>query len=417
MRPDLHNLSRPQKYLLLGALYLSQGIPFGLFVQALPVILRQGGTSLETIGLSSLLAIPWALKFLWAPWLDRPLYGLPRRKGWLIPLQIASMAALAAMSFIDPFSEVQLLLVGILFVNLLNATQDIVTDGLAVEILAPAERGFGNGLQVGGYRVGMVFGGAGALALIEVVGWSAGMALCVAGLVVALLPVLWTVEHPRSAVTDPAPSEPSGLATLASYVRTPGAGRILLLLVVYKFGDALASGMLRPLLVDQKLSMGEIGMIVGFVGFGAGLAGAFIGGFIADRLTRRQAITFGAAIQAVGGAFYIPLTLEVPTTYTAMWLVGIEHLTGGIATVILFTCMMDWCRPRHTGADYTVLASTVVLATGAGSTLSGFSASTLGYTGHFVFAVALAIAGGIVAVRLFPTSWPARDSNSTDMLE
>jgi len=188
-------------------------------------------------------------------------------------------------------------------------------------------------------------------------------------------------------------------------------------LVVYKFGDALASGMLRPMLVDWKLSMAEIGLVVGFVGFAAGLVGAFVGGVVGDRLTRRQAIVVGAVLQAVGGAFYIPLSLEHPSVGMAAWMVGVEHFTGGIATVVLFTCMMDWCRPEHTGADYTVLASTVVIATGVGAGISGFSAGTIGYTGHFVLAVGLAIVGGFLAVRLFPERWPTEDVERSVVIE
>lgn len=410
VRPELHSLSRRRKYLTLGALYFSQGIPFGLFVQALPVLLREGGSSLQAIGLSSLLAIPWALKFAWSPWLDRRLMGLPRRKGWLIPLQIITTVALLALSLIDPFSNVEPLLAGILFINFLNATQDIATDGLAVEILSPEERGFGNGLQVGGYRVGMVYGGAGALAVIDLVGWSAGLIVCAVGLVIALVPLLLTRETREDVRRD---DEPHGLAILTSYLRTPGALRAVAVLVAFKFGDALASGMLRPMLVDWNLTMADIGLIVGFVGFAAGLLGAFAGGLIGDRLSRRQAIVFGAALQAVGGAFYIPLSLEHPSVVTAAWMVGVEHFTGGIATVVLFTCMMDWCRPEHTGADYTVLASTVVIATGVGSGISGFSAAAIGYTGHFVLSVGLAIVGGFIAVRLFPEQWPAPPSDHT----
>ena len=412
-RPDVRQLSRGWKVLLLGTLYFSQGIPFGLFVQALPVLLREGGSSLQTIGLTSLLAIPWGLKFLWSPWVDQPLLGLPRRKGWLVPLQVVTMTVLAGLTFVDPYSSVTPLLAGILFVNFLNATQDIATDGLAVEILEPRERGLGNGLQVGGYRIGMIFGGAGALIVIDQFGWTPGLILCVAGLAVALIPLLVVDEPPpRSQQTRP-DDEPRGFSTLLSYVREPGAGRVLLLLVVYKFGDALAGGMLRPMLVDHGRTMAEIGTIVGGVGFVAGLLGALTGGIVGDRMTRRRALAAGAVFQAIGGGLYLILAMGNASIATASWVVGIEHFTGGIATVVLFTCMMDWCRAEHTGADYTLLASTVVVATGLAATLSGFSAATFGYVGHFAIGTALAVVGGGLAVILFPTRPPGgRDTNA-----
>lgn len=405
VRPDIATLSRPWKIILLGCLYFSQGIPFGLFAQALPVLLREGGSSLETIGLSSLLAIPWALKFLWSPWVDRPLLGLPRRKGWLVPLQLITIFVLVGLAFVDPYTSVVPLLCGILVVNFLNATQDIATDGLAVEVLAPSERGLGNGLQVGGYRVGMIFGGAGALILIDILGWVAGLTTCAVGLAVGLLPVLWISEK-AAAPPPPQPTGERGFQTLLSYVRAPGAGRVLSLLVLYKFGDALAGGMLRPMLVDQGRTMAEIGGIVGGVGFIAGLLGAIAGAVIADRLSRRRALLVGAVIQAIGGALYLVLALGAANVATASWVVGAEHFTGGIATVVLFTCMMDWCRKEHAGADYTLLASTVVLATGLAAAFSGFVAGAIGYAGHFAIATILALVGGMLAVRMFPAVGP-----------
>lgn len=400
-RPQIHSLSKPWRFALLATLYFSQGVPFGLFVQALPVILREGGTSLQAIGLSSLLAIPWGLKFLWGPWVDRPLLGRPRRKGWLVPLQLVTMATLGGLVFIDPFGPIAPLLAGILFVNFLNATQDVATDGLAVEILRPEERGLGNGLQVGGYRVGMIFGGAGALVVIDMFGWTSGLALCIAALGAALLPVLWVREDGE----EPADTAetPSGVSILREYFTSPGAGRIIALLVLYKFGDAMASGMLRPMLVDLKFTMADIGTIVGGVGFVAGLVGAAAGGLIADRTSRRRALMIGVAMQTVGGAFYMPLMLVTPSFWTASLMIGVEHFMGGIATVILFTCMMDWTRPRHTGADYTILASVVVVATGLASVASGFTAANLGYLGHLGLSVVLAGLGGAMAVKLFPT--------------
>jgi hypothetical protein len=95
--------------------------------------------------------------------------------------------------------------------------------------------------------------------------------------------------------------------------------------------------------------------------------------------------------------------MEAPGFWSAAAMVGAEHFTGGIATVILFTCMMDWCRDNHTGADYTVLASTVVVATGTAASISGISAAALGYTGHFAASVVLAIIGGAGAVALHRT--------------
>ncbi|MFW6053568.1 MAG: MFS transporter, partial [Persicimonas sp.] len=212
---SLSRSSRPQRFALLAVLYLSQGVPFGLFLQALPVILRERGVSLEAIGFSSLLALPWALKFLWAPFVDRRPPGplaLPRRKGWLVPIQLVTAALFGFVAFFGLHDNL-VWLMGIVFVvNLLNATQDIATDGLAVDLLAVDERGAGNALQVGGYRVGMILGGAGVLVLIESCGWTIGLGVCAAILLAALIPLLVVREDLDQ------PAGPTDLDSMGAYL-------------------------------------------------------------------------------------------------------------------------------------------------------------------------------------------------------
>ena len=136
--------------LLLG-LYFSQGLPFGFFVMGMPVLMREDGISLEAIGLSSLLAIPWATKFLWAPLVDRYTGGrLGPRRTWIVPLQMGSALVLFALAWADPSQGLAWILVGVFAINLLAATQDIAVDGWAVDILSPTELGPGNAAQVVG---------------------------------------------------------------------------------------------------------------------------------------------------------------------------------------------------------------------------------------------------------------------------
>ncbi|MDH5493396.1 MAG: MFS transporter, partial [Myxococcales bacterium] len=253
------SLSTAQKFSLLGALYFSQGLPFGFFTQALPVILRERGFSLAEIGLSSMLALPWALKFLWAPAVDRyALPGLERRKSWILPLQLAVALTLVFLSLVDALSHLRLLLVAVFLINLLAATQDIATDALAVEALRPTERGLANGLQVAGYRVGMIVGGGLLLILFDALGPLRTFLAMAALTILATAPLLRT----RTAAAASAEAREPGIArpreAAASpphFLRRPGAMGILLLLTSYKFGDAFATSMLRPFLVDAGLGL------------------------------------------------------------------------------------------------------------------------------------------------------------------
>jgi MFS family permease len=183
---------------------------------------------------------------------------------------------------------------------------------------------------------------------------------------------------------------------------------LLALAVVYKAGDAFATGMLRPFLADAGLDLAAIGRLLGTVGFSAGLAGALIGGALVNRIGRRNALVGFGLFQAATVAGYAALAIGRPGPAALYALCAAEHLAGGMATAALFTCMMDWCSPEASATDYTVQASAVVVATCAASAASGFSAQAFGYFGHFALATVIAL-GALVAVHFgFPTPAAAR---------
>jgi MFS family permease len=380
---------------LLGSLYFSQGLPFGFFTQALPVLLRNEGFSLGQIGLSSMLALPWALKFLWAPWVDR--YSIARigsRKSWILPLQLGSMSILLVLSLTS--HSTTLLMAAVLPLNLFAATQDIATDGLAVDMLAPNERGFANGLQVAGYRFGMLVGGGILLIVHDQLGAGGTFSSMAAMTALATLPILLTHEPSR---------EISILETrkkFSHFLRRSDASRLLLLIVAYKAGDAFATGMLRPYLTDSGLTLSDIGWLVGTVGFIAGLSGAMFGGVSMNRLTRKTALGVFGLLQAATVAGYAYISMGAPNIHALYALCAAEHFASGMATSALFTCMMDWCSRETSATDYTVQASAVVIATGIASTLAGFSAQYLGYFGHFSLSTTLAFGAVIAVWKLFP---------------
>ncbi|WP_164012926.1 MFS transporter [Pyxidicoccus trucidator] len=383
------------KLALLSSLYLSQGLPFGFFTQALPVLLRKQGLSLPAIGLAHLLALPWALKFLWAPPMDR--HGSARwgrRRGYILPLQCLSAGLLLSLALPSGDLDTSVLMAAVLGVNLLAATQDVATDGLAVDLLAPAERGWGNGVQVAAYRVGMIVGGGLMLAVFDAVGWRPTFLALGGVLLLATVPVALYREPP----SEPPPAQSLGLAW---WLKRPGAAAWLTLLVVYKAGEALATGMLRTFLFDSGLSLTDIAWMLGGVGFTAGLVGALLGGGLVVRLGRRRALLLFGAIQA-GAVLLYALAARGPASLSLLTAVcAVEHVASGMATAAVFTAMMDACRPEHAATDYTVQASLVVLATGAAAAASGFSASALGYSTHFALSAALCVAGTLYAALTF----------------
>ncbi len=385
------------KVLLLGSLYLAQGLPYGFFTQALPVLLREHGLSLPLIGLANLLSLPWALKFAWAPLVDRvraPRVG--RRRAVIIPLQLLSVAVLGALAFAASPDAVWALCVAVLLVNLLAATQDIATDALAVEILGPQERGLGNGLQVGAYRTGMVIGGGAMLLVFAYAGWVAAFVGLAVIMLVATLPVVVFREPPPVVEL---PRDTKSLAAIRESLARPGMGPWLLVLMTYKVGEWFASGMLRPFLRDAKLGIDDIALMLGLVGFSAAVVGALAGGALTTKLGQSRALVVFGALQTLAIAS-LAVAAQAPSILMFYAVSIAEHLTSAMATAALFTAMMNRCRDTHAGTDYTVQASLVVITTGLIAALSGVSAHALGYTGHFMAAAALSAFGVAMAARV-----------------
>jgi MFS transporter, PAT family, beta-lactamase induction signal transducer AmpG len=266
-------------------------------------------------------------------------------------------------------------------------------------MLSRDQRCLANGLQVAGYRVGMIVGGGMLLILLGRLGTSSTF-LVMAGLVaLASVPVLFAREDRTSGC-----AVPRHVTSMPHFLRRPGVGQILTLVVAYKLGDAFATGMLRPFFADAGLGLTEIGWLLGTVGFVAGLVGALLGGCLVNRLGRRRSLLAFGAFQAIAVASYTYLAAGAPRAIELYVVCGIEHLAGGMATAALFTCMMDWSSPHSGATDYTVQASAVVIATGAASALAGFSAQVLGYAGHFVLASLLSVLTLFVVARCFPES-------------
>ncbi len=389
-------LSPAGKLGLLGSLYLAQGLPFGFFTQALPVLLRKEGHALGAIGLTSLLALPWALKFAWAPLVDRFSGGrLGKRTSWIVPMQLLTVLVLALLAVYGDGS-LPLLLAAVFTVNLLAATQDIATDGLAVDLLESSERGFANGLQVAGYRTGMILGGGVLLVAYERLGSSATFAAMALIVALSTLP-LAGLREPRAKTRDGAPSP-----GVTSFFRREGAWKMLALVVSYKLGDAFATGMLRPFLVDRGFGLADIGWLLGTVGFVAGLFGALAGGLFVNRLGRRNALLAFGVLQAGSILGYAYLAAGASSSLALYAVCAGEHFAGGMATAALFTLMMDACSREASATDYTVQASAVVIATGLASTVAGVSAEALGYFAHFCVAAMLSLAGLAAVARWAP---------------
>jgi MFS transporter, PAT family, beta-lactamase induction signal transducer AmpG len=386
-------MNRGYKIILLSSLYLAQGLPYGFFTQALPVLLRDAGLSLKAISATSLLFLPWALKFLWAPFVDA--YGT--RKQWLLPLQVSAVAGALLLAGLDLGRGYVLVLAGAFVFNLIAASQDIATDGLAVRILEPRERGLANGIQVGAYRAGMILGGGLLLWIFAKTDWRT-MFLCMAGLLaLTIVPVLVLREPVRDAGTG---GDMSNRAVgWIDRLRIPGMAAFVGLICFYKFGDSMVAALVGPFMRDSGLSKETIAIIKGTVGSVASLLGAAAGGWFAFRMGRRSALLVCGLLQTASLSFYVLAAFGFGGV-AMFWLGSIaEHLLGGMATVALFTLMMDASDPEHAGTDYTLLSCAVVVAMGLANFAGASIADEVGYAPTFVTGMVLSGVGCLTLVR------------------
>ncbi len=374
------------------ALYLAQGLPYGFFTQALPVLLREAGYSLKAISALSLLYLPWALKLLWAPYLDHR----GTRRGWLLTFQFTSVGAALLLTQISLAHGLIVVLIAAFAFNIIAASQDVVTDGLAVRMLDVHERGAANAIQVGAYRIGMILGGGVLLMLFSRMGWSATFLAMAALLALTILPVLNFREARTTSVVSPPFQEL--LIGWLTRLAAPGMLTMVALLFCYRFGDAMVSNILGPFLKDSGLSKEAIGWMKGVVGSSTSVLGAIIGGWYAFRVSRRQAILVSGLAQAATFILYIVAALGIGGT-ALLWTATVaEGVIGTMATVALFALMMDASDPDHAGTDYTLLASIFVLVNSIGTFSSAAIADAFGYAPAFSIGTVLAAVGVIAVV-------------------
>ncbi len=415
---------------LLAALYTAQGLPYGFFTLALPVLMREAGWSLTALGFLQFLAAPWVLKVLWAPVVDH--HG--KRRTWLLSMQLASCALAVAMALFGFTEGSVVLFVSVFVFNLLAATQDVATDGLAVRLLDAQQRGLANGIQVGAYRFGMILGGGLLLWVFAHTNWQVtflGMAL-----ILALLTLpLWRMQEPAAHVPDVAegthPASPPVAALLSAAppassaissgvpspdpatpprgtrlamlwlhrALRPGVLTLAGLIFCFRFGDQMAAGLITPFLLDQGLGKADLAVLKGAVGSGTSLLGAAIGGWLMLRVGRRAALLGCGLMQAAIYGLYVAAAMGIGGV-PLLWLATIaEGVIGTMATVALYSLMMDSADPAHPGTDYTLLGSVGVSLAMLGGIAGGLVGDHLGYATAFAVGAVVSLVGLVALVR------------------
>lgn len=388
-------ISPRRKLVLLWTLYFVEGLPWGLQVVALPVFLRLHGLSLTSIGFATALGLPWMLKILWAPLVDR--FGsrrFGRRRSWIVPLQLALALAAAAAAALPLDRALVPFLAVLLLMNTIAATLDVAVDGLAVDLLEAGELGRGNVAQVVGYKVGMLAGGGALVWASGFVGWS-GLFLLMAALILAAAAVTLRLA-PRDGAAAAERAAPGTLAGILVALRGSLASRgglwLLLFVGSYKLGESMADTMFKPFLVDAGFTAAQIGAWVGTWGMLASIAGSIAGGWLATRFSLLRAVAIAAVLRLVPIAGEWWLSLIAPTAPQVVAVTCAENFLGGALTTALFAFMMSRVDKRIGATHFTALAAIEVWGKLPAAWISGAVAEATSYPILFGLATLLSAA-------------------------
>ena len=407
---------------MLALLFLgfSSGLPLYLTSKTLQAWMTVEGVDLKAIGLISLVSLPYTLKFIWSPLLDRfvpPFLG--RRRGWLIIMQVALILAIAGMAVQQPRQALQLLALNAVLIAFFSASQDIAFDAYRTDVLEPWEMGAGAAVAVLGYRIALLVTGSLALILADQMPWSTVYLLMSAFMAVGLLTTLWAPE-PKNPEQHPASLADAFRLPFLEFFQRSGVLKgalILLFIVLYKLGDALVNNMSTPFLLPKTglgFSQTEIGAIQGGMGLLATIVGTLAGGAFLSKIGINRSLWIFGGLQAVSNLAYFALA-QVGKNYSALVLtINIENFCAGLGTAAFVAFLMSLCNPRFSATQYALLSSLMALSRDILVAPAGILAKATGWSWFFLISVVVALPGLLLLPVFAPWN---QDATATAKLD
>jgi PAT family beta-lactamase induction signal transducer AmpG len=372
---------------VLGLLGFSSGLPLALSDSTMQAWLAESDVDIATIGLFSLVGLPYVLKFLWAPVLDRfQLKWLSRRRDWIIFSQLViAILLFAASEYVDAHQNTVLLGIVAFLIAFASATQDIAIDAYRAEILLSRERGMGAGVSVAGYRIGMLLSGAGAFVLADQIGFSATYAVMGGFMLLATTASIF--GPPIQVETAPPQTLAAAIVEpLKNYFDRRAAITILLLVVLYKLGDAFAGRLTTTFLLrGLEFSLTDVGTINKGLGLAASIFGALYGGFLMFRIGMYRALMYFAILQAVTNLGFMFLAFAGKTYVGLIAVIGLENICGGMGTSAFVAFLMAICDRRYTAAQFALLTAFASLGRVLAGPPSGYLVESVGWGYFFGF--------------------------------
>jgi MFS transporter, PAT family, beta-lactamase induction signal transducer AmpG len=372
----------------------SSGLPLALTSGTLQAWLTVAGIDIRTIGIFALVGLPYTFKFLWSPLMDRfvpPWLG--RRRGWMIISQFCLMVAIGAIAAISPNELLWLLGVLAFMVAFLSASQDIAFDAYRADILRPSERGLGAALSVFGYRVAMLVSGALALITAERIGWQSTYLVMAVLMTVGMVTTFLSLE-PEGVAETPKTVTSAIVDPLREFLARRAALSLLLLIVLYKLGDAFAGTLTTAFLIrGLGFSVSEVGVINKGLGLIALLLGALSGGALMVRLRMYQSLLWFGLLQAITNLGFMALAVVGKDHLGMAVVVALENFAGGMGTAAFVALLMALCDHRFTATQFALLSALAAIGRVLVGPASGYLVEAIGWTDFFLLTFFSALPG------------------------
>jgi PAT family beta-lactamase induction signal transducer AmpG len=379
----------------------ASGLPFYLTNTTLQAWMTKANVDLTTIGIFSLVGLPYSLKFLWAPLLDRyipPFLG--RRRGWLVITQVLLLLAIAAMSLHDPRLGLQALAFNAILIAFFSATQDVAGDAYRTDVLHHREMGAGAAIWVLGYRIALLLTGALAFVLADRMPWPT-VYLLLSTLMLVGIVASFLAPEPELNDAPPTTLADAVILPFNEFFTRSGIARgflILLFIVLYKYSDSLVAVMGTPFLIQTGYTQTEIGVIRGGAGLVATIVGVIAGGGLLAKIGINKSLWLVAILQAVSNLGYYALAVMDENRTWLLGVIIVENFIAGLATAAMLAFMMMMCNKRFSATQFALLSSLVAASRDILTAPSGGIAEATGWPVFFL----VTIAAGIPALLMLP---------------
>lgn len=368
------------------------------FSTVIPVMMRQEKFTLSAIGLLQLIKLPWILKFLWSPVVDRYAMTTGAYKRWIIASEMVYAILIFAVAFLNFHTDFYWIVALIIVSFIASATQDIATDAFAVLTFSNKEKSMVNSMQSMGSFGGAMIGGGLLLLLFKAIGWNHLLPYLSIFVILAIIPLL---TNRNLHISEKNKKERAKLSDIYYFFARRSIWKQLGFLFLYYSGIIGTLAMIKPYLVDLGYDMHEIGIMSGIAGTFIGFIASYGGGVLVKRIGCFKARVLFAMFLLSATLYFILLSYLAPTIL--LLYIGIFLLWGsyGMATIVVYTTAMKCVRPGREGTDFTIQTVITHLSSILVVIASGKIADLMGYHGLFIFESLLALTSLIYIICVF----------------